>query len=150
MNKIFKTVSGTPVDVVKHTLDIMSECPWVEIHVGTDSQNQRHKTIYSIVIAYRYGTRGVHYIVCTQACTKIRDRWTRLWGEVERSIEIAEWLSSKVSIRLEIDFDFNENEKHFSNKLVTAAAGWATSLGYKTNIKPHNQIATRAADHHCR
>jgi hypothetical protein len=24
------------------------------------------------------------------------------------------------------------------------------SLGYKTNIKPDNQIATRAADHHCR
>jgi predicted RNase H-related nuclease YkuK (DUF458 family) len=24
------------------------------------------------------------------------------------------------------------------------------SLGYKTNIKPDNQIATKAADHHCR
>ena len=44
--------------------------------------------------------------------------------------------------------DYNENENFFSNKLVPFAKGWANSLGYKVNVKPNNQIATRAADHH--
>ena len=37
-----------------------------------------------------------------------------------------------------------------SNKLVNASKGLANSLGYKVNIKPHIQIATRAADYHCK
>ena len=46
--------------------------------------------------------------------------------------------------------DYNEDEFYMSNKLVSAARGWASSHGYKVNIKPHKQIATRAADHHCK
>jgi len=37
-----------------------------------------------------------------------------------------------------------------SNKLISATKGWANSLGYKVNVKPNSQIATRAADHHCK
>jgi predicted RNase H-related nuclease YkuK (DUF458 family) len=55
-----------------------------------------------------------------------------------------------VKVQVEIDLDYNSQEKHFSSKLVPPVVGWATSLGYKTNIKPDNQIATKAADHHCR
>lgn len=150
MNRVFKTINGDVVDVVQHTMEILRECPYVDIHVGTDSQNHRKHTTYTIVIAYRYGSRGVHYILHKQKYPKIKDKWTRLWGEVERSIETAEWMTSKLSVKLEIDFDFNDDEKHFSNKLVNAATGWAMSLGYKSNIKPSNQIATRAADYHCK
>ena len=46
--------------------------------------------------------------------------------------------------------DYNNDEKFISNKLISAAKGWANSLGYKVNVKPHNQIATKAADHHCK
>jgi predicted RNase H-related nuclease YkuK (DUF458 family) len=81
---------------------------------------------------------------------KIKDRWTRLWREAEMSIETAELVTSKIKVQIEIDLDFNSDERHFSNKLVQAASGWAASLGYKVNIKPDNQIATRAADYHCR
>lgn len=150
MNRVFKTVKGEPVDVVKHTVDILKDCPYVEIHVGTDSQNHRNHTVYSVVIAYRYGNRGVHYIFSNSKVPKIKDRWTRLWKEVELSIETAESLTQKVKVKVEIDFDFNVDERHFSSLLVQAASGWATGLGYKVNIKPDNQIATRAADHNCR
>jgi predicted RNase H-related nuclease YkuK (DUF458 family) len=150
MNRVFKTVSGEPVDVVKHTVDIIKQCPYVEIHIGTDSQNHRRHTAYSVVIAYRYGNRGVHYIVSKSKVPKIKDRWTRLWNEAELSIETAESLTTKVKVKVEIDLDYNVDEKYFSSKLVQAASGWALSLGYKVNIKPDNQIATRAADHHCR
>ena len=126
------------------------ECPYIEIHVGTDSQNHRRYTIYNTVIAYRYGNRGVHYIIHSEKIKKIKDRWTRLWKEAEMSIETAELVTSKIKVQIEIDLDFNSDERHFSNKLVQAASGWAASLGYKVNIKPDNQIATKAADYHCR
>ena len=36
MNRVFRTVQGESVDVVSHTLDVLKECPYVEIHIGTD------------------------------------------------------------------------------------------------------------------
>ena len=150
MNRVFRKVDGQSIDVVKHTLSILKECPYVEIHVGTDSQNHRRHTVYSTVIAYRYGNRGVHYVHSTTKVTKIKDRWTRLWKETENSMEVAEALTAKIKVKLEIDFDLNPSEKYYSNALVQASVGWAQSLGYKVNIKPDNQVATKAADHHCR
>ena len=66
-------------------------------------------------------------------------------------MELAELLSNNLpGIRFEIDMDYNDDKYFMSNRLVSAARGWASSYGYKVNIKPHKQIATRAADHHCR
>lgn len=151
MNRVFRKVEGEAVfDIVKHTLDILNECPYIEIHIGTDSQNHRRNTVYVTAIAYRYGNRGVHYIYNKQKIKKIRDKWSRLWNECEYSIEVANWLTSKINVKVEIDLDYNSEEKHFSSRLVGPAVGWVNSLGYKANIKPDNQIATRAADYHCR
>lgn len=80
----------------------------------------------------------------------MRDIWKRLWKEAELSIDTAEWLTQKVSVKVEIDMDYNGDENFKSYKLISAAKGWANSLGYKVNVKPHNQIATRAADYHCK
>ena len=80
----------------------------------------------------------------------ITDMWTRLWQEAEMSIDVAEWLTHQVSVRVEIDMDYNSDESFKSNKLISATKGWANSLGYKVNVKPDNQIATRAADYHCK
>lgn len=151
MNKRFRKVSGELVpDIIKHTSDILIDDPFVEIHIGTDSQNHRRKTVYVTAIAYRFGNRGVHYIYHKHKIKKISDKWTRLWNEADYSIQIAEWLTKQVKVKIEIDLDYNSDEKHFSSRLVQPAVGWVMSLGYKANIKPHNQIATRAADYHCR
>jgi predicted RNase H-related nuclease YkuK (DUF458 family) len=150
MNRVFKKLNGQAVDIVEHTLSVLKECPYVEIHIGTDSQNHADATAYSVVIAYRYGNRGVHYVVHKQRVKKIRDRWTRLWQEAVMSIETAELLTAKVKVQVQIDLDYNVDERYYSNNLVQAASGWAQSLGYKVNIKPDNQVATRAADQHCR
>lgn len=150
MVKSFKKTNGEYVDVVKHTIDILKECPYVDIHIGTDSQNVGLNTIYSICIAYRYGTRGVHYIYNRFKLPRIDDKWTKLWKEAEYSIEVAQWLSEKISVDIQIDLDYNNDKKYFSNKLIQAAKGWANALGYKVNVKPNIQIATRAADYECR
>ena len=78
----------------------------------------------------------------------IRDSiWTRLWKETEMSLEIAQKLRHHPKVNLEIDMDYNEDKRFFSNKLVPVAKGWANSLGFKVNIKPYRQIATSAADY---
>lgn len=160
--KVFKDVDGKTVDVVKHTLEVLTNYPNVEIHIGTDSQTRKRDTVYVTVIAYRYGTRGVHYIYTKSRVKKIKDLWTRLWKEAELSIESAEWLTSKINVRveIEIDMDYSPSKKFDSNKLVSSARGWAQSLGYKVNIKPQLDIdgrtdmfenwATKCADKMCR
>jgi len=147
---LFKDISGKRIDTLAHTLNILKKNPSVEIHVGSDSQSVGKQTIYCTVIAYRFGNRGVHYVLSKTAVPLINDMWTRLWKEAELSIEVAEWISKLVPLKIEIDMDYNEDENFQSYKLISAAKGWANSLGYKVNVKPNNQIATRAADQHCK
>ena len=147
---LFKNIKGERVDTVNHTLEIIKSYPYAEIHIGTDSQNINKETLYTTVIAYRLGSRGVHYIFSKQKKEIIRDMWTRLWKEAEYSVDVAEWLTKKITLKVEIDMDYNEDKSYKSHKLISAAKGWANSLGYKVNVKPNNQIATRAADYHCK
>lgn len=148
--RLFKNIKGERIDPVEHTLKILRDYPTVKIHIGSDSQNIGKKTKYATVIAYRYGSRGVHYILSKKTELLIKDMWTRLWKEAEMSIDIAQWLTHQVSVRVEIDMDYNSDENFKSSKLISAAKGWANSLGYKVNVKPNNQIATKAADYHCK
>ena len=147
---VFKDIRGNIIDPIDHTREILKKNPFVEVHVGTDSQSLAKKTQYITVIAYKYGNRGVHYILKKRGVPQIKDLWTRLWRETELSIDIAETIKKSLNIIPQIDLDYNENENFKSNKLVNASKGLANSLGYKVNIKPHIQIATRAADYHCK
>ena len=145
----FLKIDGQKIDPLDYTLDIIKKYPDVKIHVGTDSHSINDNTRYITAIAYRFNQSGVHYIYSKNNFPKIIDKWERLWKETELSIEIAQILDNK-EINLEIDMDYNSDENHKSNKLISATKGWANSLGYKVNVKPNNQIATRAADHHCK
>ena len=147
---LFKNINGEIIDPISHTLKVLKNSPYSQIHIGSDSQNVGKKTKYVTAIAYRFGSRGVHYIISKKDEIIIDDIWKRLWKEAEMSIEVAEWLSNQINVKIEIDMDYNNDEKFISNKLISAAKGWANSLGYKVNVKPHNQIATKAADHHCK
>ena len=147
---VFKDINENIIDPVDHTREIIRKNPFVEVHVGTDSQSLAKITQYITVIAYRFGNRGVHYILKKNGVPQIKDLWTRLWKETELSIDIAETIKKSLNVIPEIDLDYNENENFKSNKLVNASKGLANSLGYKVNIKPHIQIATRAADYHCK
>ena len=147
---LFKNINGEIIDPLSHTLKVLKNSPYSQIHIGSDSQNVGKKTKYVTAIEYRFGSRGVHYIISKKDEIIIDDIWKRLWKEAEMSIEVAEWLSNQINVKIEIDMDYNNDEKFISNKLISAAKGWANSLGYKVNVKPNSQIATRAADHHCK
>ena len=148
--RLFKNIKGERIDPIAHTLKILKDYPNVQIHIGSDSQNVGKKTRYATVIAYRYGSRGVHYILSKKNESLLNDMWSRLWKEAEMSIDVAEWLTNQISVRVEIDMDYNSDENFKSSKLISATKGWANSLGYKVNVKPNNQIATKAADYHCK
>jgi len=147
---VFKDIKGNKIDPLRHTTKLLNEYPHLQIYVGSDSQNLGKKTVYCTVIAYKLGNRGVHYILYKKKQIIIKDLWSRLWHETELSIDTAEWLNKKIKVGIEIDMDYNENEVYKSNKLISAAKGWANSLGYKVNVKPQMQIATRAADYNCK
>ena len=147
---IFKNINGTLIDPVSYTKAMVAKHPYVTIHIGTDSQSIAKRTLYATVIAYRLGNRGVHYVVHKIGFPKIQDLWTRLWKETEMSIDIAEQMKQSLDVEIQIDMDYNEDESFKSNRLVNASRGWANSLGYRVNMKPNIQVATRAADHHCR
>ena len=59
----FKDIHGNIIDPIDHTREILKKNPFVEVYVGTDSQSLAKKTQYITVIAYRFGNRGVHYIL---------------------------------------------------------------------------------------
>src|SRR5210317_1182670 len=107
---LFRNIHGDRIDPVNHTLEVIKNYPYAEIHIGTDSQNINKETRYTTVIAYRFGSRGVHYIFSKSRKDLISDMWTRLWKEAEYSIDLAEWLTQKIALKIQIDMDYNEDE----------------------------------------
>jgi predicted RNase H-related nuclease YkuK (DUF458 family) len=73
--------------------------------------------------------------------------WTRLWGELQRSIDVAGYLKFECDIPIEqIDLDLNADPDFPSNKVFQAAVGYAQSMGYKAKTKPDLLLATWAAN----
>ena len=60
---VFKDIKGNRIDPLSHTLTLLNNNPYLQIHIGSDSQNLGKKTVYCTVIAYKLGNRGVHYIL---------------------------------------------------------------------------------------
>lgn len=147
MNTKFKTVDGKGINPILHCTDILSKHENVKIYVGTDSINSKQYTTYCTVIAFRYGTNGAHFIYSKQSIPKIKDRWARLWKEVEYSVDTANHLRDfNINIEM-IELDLNSDKKWMSNSVVGSGVGYCIGMGYNANIKPDEQISTRAADH---
>lgn len=143
--------TGEIVDPIQHSLAIVAQYSKkyddLKIYVGSDSQNRRYSTTYVVVIAFRYGNRGAHFIYSRENVKKIRERYPRLWKEVEVSLEVANALKQAGVPVFRVDLDFNEKEIARSSDMVKAARGWVIGSGFSCSVKPEEQIASRAADH---
>lgn len=148
MRKVFRNVQEEIVSEIQHSLKIIQKYPDCKIYVGSDSQNHRRVTKYATVIAYRYDTKGAHFIYNEELIRpKIRDIKQRLEKEIYKTMETVQFLlDNNISIYA-VDFDFNDAEETESTKLVKMSTGWAQGLGLRTNVKPNELIATKAADH---
>ncbi|MCB0789890.1 MAG: hypothetical protein KDB75_11330, partial [Flavobacteriales bacterium] len=73
-----------------------------------------------------------------------------LWGEVERSLEVARTLSSEGHIPVSrIDMDLNSDPQYGSHRLHAAAVGYVRAHGYEARTKPELLIASWAANILC-
>ena len=149
MLKLFKTCKGKPIEILSYTLKQIQDNPDTKVYIGGDSKLKSDGTIvYYTVVAYRYGSRGVHYVYHKEVVTRKLTKWERLMGEIERIMTFVTWFTENSPIRLHaIDFDLNQDKKYYSNKLVTLATGWGTSLGIQVFTKPDEVVASKAADY---
>lgn len=146
-------------DLVSYTKRVLAEYAnhEVRIYVGCDSQNLRKRpwTCYVTAVAFHIGTsdngefygNGVHIVYRPEKYKKIRDTWSRLWKEIERSMEVAETLRDNGILVQRVDLDLNQDEAYESNRLINAGEGLFKGLGYRVASKPDELIATNAADH---
>ncbi len=134
--------------------DIINNKPQTQIYVGTDSQNSRKNTTYATVIVLHYmendSGKGGHVIYSKESIPKIRDKFSRLWGEVERTIDVANLLkNNNINIK-NVDLDYNEDPKFSSNSVLKAAVGYAEASGFNPRWKPMETPSCRIADSICK
>lgn len=145
----FKKLTGYPVfelhAYVKKYLDQHKGFD-VKIYLGCDSQTKGNQTIYATTVVFHVATSGCHVIYKKETVPVIKDMWTRLWKEAEKSVEVAVYLRER-GIEIDtVDLDYNIDPKYGSNKLVSAAVGYVESLGFKARCKPELLPGCYAAD----
>lgn len=142
--------SDSPVHLVEHVQHALSLDPDIEVLVGSDSQNRSGHTIYTTTVVLRYKLNGAHVLYRREKHTRIKDIWTRLWGEVERSLDVARSLREHGGVHVSrIDMDLNSDPRFGSHKLHTTAVGYVRAQGYEARTKPDMLIATWAANVLC-
>lgn len=158
MEKYFRTEEGKLVDIIDYSVEQMKKNPHVKIYIGTDSQVKGKSIEFVPTIVYRVGNTGGHFIYRRikkqrppKSVSKDDQVNARLTEEVYVTMELAQFLITNSSIKIEaVEFDFNNEEEFISNRITNMATGWATGLGFKARIKPQELIACRASDHICR
>lgn len=149
--KPFRTmVSREKVDLGCYVTEFMKAHPECRLYVGSDSQNVGKQTVYVTTVVMRFPGMGAHVIYRKERLERITDLWTKLWGETERSVEVACFLRDTCHLTVErIDLDFNSDPEYSSNKLLSASSGYVQSLGFKSAAKPELLMAAWAANVLC-
>lgn len=148
MERIFKKMgSHVNVELGSYAQAMVASYPKAKIYVGSDSQNYAAKTLYATTVVFRFENNGAHVIYHREPTPLVKDMWTRLWGELQRSIDVAGYLKFECNLPIEqIDLDLNSDPEFLSNKVFQAAVGYAQSMGYKAKTKPDLLMATWAAN----
>ena len=151
MNAIFKRLSDHKVvDLIPHLKELINGVNDVKIYIGTDSQTSGQYTQYATVIVLHWGNRGANVFYNKERLPRINDMFKRLWDEVERSIQVAEFLMKEGLPRVtSIDLDYNPDPQYNSNTVLRSAVGYVESMGYEARVKPEAIIASSCADTVC-
>lgn len=149
--KVFRIMNThIKVELLAYIKELSKLNPGLKIYIGTDSQNNGIITTYASVIVFHSG-HGGHVIYNKEEVPVIRDRFTKLWMEVERSIELANYLrENDIDCVDFIDLDYNPNPKFWSNRLLDAAIGYVVANGFEARWKPQSVYASIVADKLCK
>jgi predicted RNase H-related nuclease YkuK (DUF458 family) len=135
---------------------------YIEVVVGTDSQNKkRHTEIASVIFLHKtsYDSgigKGGHVLYRKKsiprpyAKTEVERREyrkLRLLKEAEESLEIANILrENHINVDF-IDLDLNPSDEFKSNEVLQEAMGWVKGSGFTPRYKPNAPAASYASDH---
>jgi len=144
----FSTLEGLRVNLIDYISERLHKYPDTKIYVGTDSQDYGRWTHYATVVAFRRSAKGVHFVYTKDKIQTGRDHWSRLWREVEMTVDLAEFIKESLPfLKIEhLEIDFNGTKNTLSNRLVKSARGWCEGMGYSVLVKPDEQVACKAAD----
>lgn len=157
MKYIFKNLGNrTEVDLVPYMKEkivertkLMKGTNDVSIYIGCDSQNIGVNTVYGLVVVLHYGNNGGNVLYSRMKVERIRDRFFRLWKEVEMSVEIAQCLEAEGLRAKYIDIDINPDPRYQSNKVLRSALGLIEASGFEARCKPDALAASSIADYIC-
>lgn len=142
--------NGQKINLTEYISRYSQIHPEVEIYVGCDSQNYRRHTVYVSTVLFRFYQNGAHVVYRKEKVNKITDIWPRLWGELERSVELASYIREQCGFSIkQIDLDFNQSPEFPSFSVYKAAVGYAESMGFVARAKPDLLYATSAANFLC-
>lgn len=157
IEKTWKSLSGETInllDAINHEINT-SEVP-VEIHIGSDSQQDGKNTVYvSVVVVQKVG-RGGRVFYTREKVTRIKSLRERLHKEVWHTTEIAMELTTEPDIgasdvlskaQITLHIDANPDPQYKSSEYVKELASLAMGQGFRTFIKPDAWAAGHAADH---
>lgn len=138
----------TQIDMVAFVKNYLKEKPEIKLFIGCDSQNRGQFTHYALVVVLYTEGKGGKVIYCREKLPLIQDNFTKLYKEIEYSLQVAGDLNDNGIDKtlLTIDLDYNDDAKYFSNRVLIAAMGWATGMGYACRKKPFAASASHVAD----
>lgn len=149
----FRKYEGKNIEnLPEYILKVLEQYKDVKIHIGTDSQRHKRYIHFATVIAFRYGTRGVHYIYQFKRVKMFQTIQARLTHEIELTVNLVMWLKDNMPfLKIEaLEADVNIDEKWESNKVYGLATGWLQGVAdpeTKVLAKPELLVAIRAANH---
>lgn len=140
------------IDLITYLKEWISQNKEYKIYIGCDSQNSLRNTTFATVIVLHYGNNnGGHVLYRKESFPMIKDKYHRLWKEVEFSVATAQYL---IEFGMEkpdyIDVDLNPDPKYHSNSVLRAAVGLIQSLGIKARHKGNSPWAISVADLICK
>lgn len=151
MEHVFRSLGNEKVvDLIPYLKEKLAESDNISLYIGCDSQNVGNKTVYACVIVLHYGNNGGHVLYSKMRIDRVRERFAKLWKEVEISMEVAQYLDSHGIRAKYIDIDLNPDPRYKSNSVLRAALGFVESYGYTARCKPHSIAASYCADKLCK
>jgi predicted RNase H-related nuclease YkuK (DUF458 family) len=151
MEKVFKELGGTEIiDLVPYLRKTLNSSNDIKMLIGSDSHNTGKYTTYVTAIVLHFGNRGARVLYHKENVPRVRDNFSRLWSETERSISVAEYLKQNGIRKADyIDMDYNPNPRYQSNNVLQPAVGYVESMGYVARVKPDSPAASNCADGIC-
>jgi predicted RNase H-related nuclease YkuK (DUF458 family) len=145
---VFRDHTGKVVEDIKPFVrHWLREYPGGKIFVGCDSKKRGNTVKYATVVCLWNVGHGVREIYRNELIPAPNDRFTRLWNEVTRAVDVANELRSIAPIQVHVDI--NSNPKFKSNQLYDASIGFINSMGFEGAGKPFSWAASCGAHKHC-